>query len=278
MQRHIADESELTSDMAYYAAFYALEKSGLSREDIDLIIVATTTPDRTFPSVATIVQNRLGIKGGAAFDVQAVCTGFIYAIDIANNYIKANKANNIIVVGAESMSKIIDWRDRSTCILFGDGAGAVILSKTQENTGIISSDIESDGSYGSLLYTDGGVCINKSSGVIVMNGTELMKLATEKMSESILSITEKNNFIIDDIKYIIPHQANIRIISAIERKTQIPSNKVIITVDKHANTSAASIPIALCEAWEQGRVKEGDLICVAAFGSGFTWGSALLYW
>ncbi|MFN7038117.1 MAG: beta-ketoacyl-ACP synthase III [Alphaproteobacteria bacterium] len=275
-QRHLVADGEYSSDMAYNAAKTALENSQLTKEDIDLIIVATTTPDNTFPSTATKVQAKLGITKGAAFDIQAVCTGFIYALTVADNFIKTGQANNVIVIGVDSMSKIVDWNDRSTCILFGDGAGALILSKTNEATGIIASKIESDGNYGNLLYTDGGVCLNKTAGIVKMNGRELLRHAVDKMATTTLNLLTQHNLTIDNVNYLVPHQANIRILSGVAKKMDFPEDKVIITIDKHANTSAASIPLAI--AAEHSKFKKNDLIALTAFGGGLTWGSSLLKW
>jgi 3-oxoacyl-[acyl-carrier-protein] synthase-3 len=277
-QRYIAAENELTSDMAAQAGANAINDAGLTAEDIDLIIVATTTPDSTFPSVATKVQHKLGITKGAAFDVQAVCAGFIYALSIADSFIKTAQAKNVLVIGAEKMSAVLDWQDRTTCVLFGDGAGAVVLSAEKDNTtsGIIGSKILSDGRFGSILQTNGGVAENQSAGVIKMVGQEIFKHAVEKMSSIAADVLSENNLSINDLSYLIPHQANIRIIDSVAKKLQVPAEKLIITVDQHANTSAASIPLAL--AANKNKFKKGGLIALSAFGGGLCWGACLLRW
>jgi 3-oxoacyl-[acyl-carrier-protein] synthase-3 len=277
-QRYIAAENELTSDMAAQAARVAINDSGLTAEDIDLIIVATTTPDSTFPSVATKVQHKLGITKGAAFDVQAVCAGFIYALSIADSFIKIGQAKNVLVIGAEKMSTVLDWQDRTTCVLFGDGAGAVVLSAEKDNptSGIIGSKILSDGRFGSILQTNGGVAENQCAGVIKMLGQEVFKHAVEKMSSVAAEVLSENNLSLNDINYLIPHQANIRILESVAKKLQVPAEKVIVTVDQHANTSAASIPLAI--AANKDKFKKGDLIALSAIGGGLCWGACLLRW
>ncbi len=282
-QRHIAAEGEFTSDLATAAAKAALEKSSLTLEDIDLIIVATTTPDRTFPSTATIVQHKLGMKHGAAFDIQAVCSGFIYGLSIADNFIRSGQHKHIIVIGAETMSRIIDWKDRSTCILFGDGAGAVIVSASDtqhnpENRGILSTHLYSDGSYLDMLYMDGGASTSSHVGLLHMEGKEVFRHAVDKMRQAILTSLEVNNLTKEDIDWIIPHQANLRIMEFIRKKLRAPQEKLISTVPIHANTSAASIPLALAETQKTQRIKEGDLLSFTALGGGLTWGSVLLRW
>lgn len=276
-QRHIAEENELTSDMAFEAAKIALEKSGKTIEDIDGIIVATTTPDRTFPSTAVYVQDKLNMKHGFAFDVQAVCSGFVYSLSIANGLIKSGQAKNLLVIGADKMSSIIDWEDRNTCVLFGDGAGAVVLSATEEaNKGILSTAMHSDGSLADLLYMDGGVALNHSVGKMFMQGPKVMKHATDKMSGAILGALEKVNLTIKDVDWLVPHQANARILVAVAKKLGIPEEQVIMTVEKQANTTAATIPLALFDGIESGKIKEGDLIAMEALGGGLTWGSAVI--
>lgn len=275
--RHIASGDECTSHMAVKAAKNAIKKANFNINDIDLIIVATTTPDRTFPSTATMVQGLLGIKKGAAFDVQAVCSGFIYAMAVADSLLKSGAFNHALVIGAEKMSALLDWKDRNTCVLFGDAAGAVIISKGKDSStdrGIIDFKLASDGSLSDILYTTGGVCHGQKSGHVVMNGKEVFKKAVESMSSAMVELLHKNNLTADDIQFFIPHQANIRIINFIANKLNISEDKFVITMDKHANTSAASIPVALDYASD--KIKSGDNIMLAAAGGGFTWGAMLL--
>ncbi|MBT7523354.1 MAG: ketoacyl-ACP synthase III [Gammaproteobacteria bacterium] len=265
-QRHIAEENETTSSMATQASLDAINSAGIKESDIDLIIVATTTPDQIFPSTACIVQNKLNIKA-PAFDVQAACTGFIYALSIADNYIKTGMNKNVLVIGAEKYSNLLDWSDRSTCVLFGDGAGAVVLS-AQSKEGIISSHIHADGQYNDLLSVE--------NSHIKMKGNEVFKVAVNTLSKLVDETLTKNNMKKSDIDWLVPHQANLRIIKAAARKLSMPIDKVVVTVDNHANTSAASIPLALNEAVKDGRIKSDQVILLEAFGSGFTWGSVLL--
>lgn len=268
-QRHIADENESTVDMAYKASLKSLERSNINAEDIDMIIVATTTPERAFPSTAVLLQNKLDIKDCFAFDINAACTGFIYALDVADKYIRNNSINNILVVGAEKMSSLVDWSDRNTCVLFGDGAGAVIISSSN-NPGIISSTIGSNGSYKDLLT------VNPDSDFIEMKGNDVFKIAVNTMGKIARETLDQNNLKIDDVDWLIPHQANSRIINAIAKKISLPSEKIIMTVGNHGNTSAASIPLAIDYATEIGDLKKEDTILLEAFGAGFTWGSTLL--
>jgi 3-oxoacyl-[acyl-carrier-protein] synthase-3 len=265
-QRHIAEENETTSSMAVQASIDALNSANIQPEDIDLIIVATTTPDQIFPSTACIVQNKLKIKA-PAFDIQAACTGFVYALSIADNYIKAGLNKNILVIGAEKYSNLLDWNDRSTCVLFGDGAGAVILS-AQPEPGIISSHIHADGKYNDLLSVE--------NNHIKMKGNEVFKVAVNTLSKLVDETLSINNMTKSDVDWLVPHQANLRIIKAAAKKLSMSLDQVVVTVDKHANTSAASIPLALNEAVKDGRIKSDQVILLEAFGSGFTWGSVLL--
>ncbi|MDC0482568.1 ketoacyl-ACP synthase III [Gammaproteobacteria bacterium] len=265
-QRHIAEENETTSSMATQASLDAINSAGIKESDIDLIIVATTTPDQIFPSTACIVQNKLNIKA-PAFDVQAACTGFIYALSIADNYIKTGMNKNVLVIGAEKYSNLLDWSDRSTCVLFGDGAGAVVLS-AQSKEGIISSHIHADGQYNDLLSVE--------NSHIKMKGNEVFKVAVNTLSKLVDETLTKNNMKKSDIDWLVPHQANLRIIKAAAKKLSMPIDNVVVTVDNHANTSAASIPLALNEAVKDGRIKSDQVILLEAFGSGFTWGSVLL--
>ncbi|MDR0773272.1 MAG: ketoacyl-ACP synthase III [Wolbachia pipientis] len=276
VQRHIADEGELTSDLAVNAAKSAIEKAKIPVDEIDLIIVATTTPDKTFPSCATIVQSKLKCKNAFAFDVQAVCSGFIYAVTAADSLIKSNdRIKYALVIGAEIMSRIVDWEDRSTCVLFGDGAGAVVMKSEIGRSGIILTNLYSDGNV-DILCTNGGVSSTGDSGKICMNGREVFKHAVDKLTALIEETLKCNNLKITDIDWLIPHQANIRIIEAVVKKLDLPIEKVINTVDKHANTSAASIPLALDYAIQESKIKSGNLVLLIAIGAGLTWGSVLL--
>ena len=268
-QRHIASKNESSVDMAYKASLKAMSIAQLSSNDIDMIIVATSTPERKFPSTAVLLQNSLKVERGFAFDINAACTGFIYALDVADKYIQAKVAKNILVVGSEKMSSLLDWKDRNTCVLFGDGAGAVILSESTE-PGVLSTDIGSNGSYKDLLT------VNIDPEFIEMKGNDVFKIAVKTMGKLAVSTLEKNNITIDQVDWLIPHQANSRIINAIAKKISLPSEKVILTVNKHGNTSAASIPLAFDDAYHNGSLKEGNLIMLEAFGAGFTWGSVLL--
>ena len=265
-QRHIASENEITSSMAINASIDAIKSSGLSEKDIDLVIVATTTPDQIFPSTACIVQNKLNIIA-PAFDIQAACTGFIYAMSVADNYIRNGMSKNTLIIGSEKYSNILDWKDRSTCVLFGDGAGAVVLSADSKE-GIISSHIHADGQYNDLLSVEGNH--------IKMKGNEVFKVAVNTLSKLVDETLDKNNMDKSSIDWLVPHQANLRIIKAAAKKLSLPLEQVVVTVDDHANTSAASIPLALNEAVKDGRIKEDQVLLLEAFGSGFTWGSVLL--
>ena len=265
-QRHIAADNESTSSMAINASIDAIESSGLSEKDIDLVIVATTTPDQIFPSTACIVQNKLNIIA-PAFDIQAACTGFIYAMSVADNYIRNGMSKNTLIIGSEKYSNILDWKDRSTCVLFGDGAGAVVLSADSKE-GIISSHIHADGQYNDLLSVEGNH--------IKMKGNEVFKVAVNTLSKLVDETLDKNNMDKSSIDWLVPHQANLRIIKAAAKKLSLPLEQVVVTVDDHANTSAASIPLALNEAVKDGRIKEDQVLLLEAFGSGFTWGSVLL--
>ena len=267
--------------MAIKAANKALEQAKLKPSDIDGIIVATTTPDRTFPSTAVIVQAGLGASAGLAFDVQAVCAGFIYALSMADGLMRAGQAKRMLVIGAEKMSAILNWEDRTTCVLFGDGAGAVILEAYEgqegaQSDGILSTHLYADGSFKDILYTDGGVSLNGMSGHIIMHGREVFKQAVNLMSSAIDAALDHNNLRVSDVDWLIPHQANIRIIESTAKKLSIPMDNVVVTVHNHGNTSAASIPLALDEAMRSGQVKKGQLALFEALGGGLTWGSALV--
>lgn len=276
-KRHVAAKGELTSDIASKAALKAIKNSGLKVEEIDMIILATTTPDLTFPATATTVQAKIGAKSAFAFDIQAVCCGFIYAIATANNFIKSGQVKNALVIGADTLSRIVDWKDRNTCVLFGDGAGAVILQATKGNTGIIACNLYSDGTLNNILKTSGGTS-TQQSGFIEMSGKEVFKHAVEKMSKSVLTLLKDANLTIQDVDLLVPHQANARILTAVATRLGISKEKVVVTVEDHANTSAASIPLALDHANSNGRIKKNDVVVLEALGGGLTWGSAVLKW
>ncbi len=278
-QRHIVAEGETTCDLAEFAARNAIESANIDPQSIDLIIVATTTPDRVFPSTACLLQQRLDIHGSPAFDIQAVCTGFVYALDIADKYIKTGAAKRALIVGAETLSRIVDWSDRSTCVLFADGAGAVIL-EASEKPGILSTHIHADGSFAELLKTNGGISDLNSDGLdaihIEMKGNEVFKVAVNTLGRIVDETLAANNMEKSDIDWLVPHQANIRIINATARKLKMSTERVVTTVQNHGNTSAASVPLALDTAVRDGRIKRGETILLEAFGGGFTWGSALI--
>ena len=279
-QRHIAEKGKSTCDLAEQAARRALESSGTNTDEIDLIVMATTTADQVFPSSACILQQRLGIKGSPAFDVQAVCAGFLYALDIADKFIRTNSATKALVIGAETFSRIIDWSDRTTCVLFGDGAGAIII-EAADSPGIHSTHLHADGQYKDLLSVPVGVSQNfnnvvNGSAYTQMQGGEVFKIAVRCMQDAAVEALEANQVDIDSVDWFVPHQANIRIIEATAKRLGISMEKVIVTIDKHGNTSAASIPLALDVAVRDGRIKVGDRVLIEGFGGGFTWGSAYL--
>ncbi len=271
-ERHIAAEGEFTSDLACQAAKNAIESAGINATDIDLIVVATTTPDKIFPSVATMVQNKLGIAGCPAFDIQAVCSGFIYALATANNFIKAGNSKCALVIGAETFSRITDYTDRGNCILWGDGAGALILQASGEQ-GIVSTHLHADGSYEKMLHVPRRT---EGADTVVMEGNPVFKMAVNTLDQIVDETLAANNMQKTDIDWLVPHQANIRILQATAKKLDMSMDRVVVTVDKHGNTSAASIPLALDTAVRDGRIKRGDVILMEAFGGGFTWGSALV--
>ena len=275
-QRHIAQKEELTSDLAIRASQNALDAAKLKADKIDCIIIATTTPDETFRSKATKVQNFFKIKNIPSFDIQAVCSGFIYSLQIADSFIKAKNAKRILVVGAETLSKIVDWEDRRTCVLFGDGAGAVILEATSEKKGLLSTNIFSDGSWHDSLFADGGPSINQKVGKIRMKGQDIFKQAVNKLAESTNLSIKSCGLTVNDIDWFIPHQANQRIILSTAKKIGIDENKTISTVRYHANTSAASIPLALSASLSSGLIKKESVIALCAIGGGLTWGSCIL--
>ena len=276
-QRHIADKKQLNSDLAFEAAKKAIKNSKIKTSDIDLIILATSTPDHTFPSTATKIQGKLGIKKGFAFDIQAACSGFIYAMSVADNFLLNNQASNALVIGSEIFSRILDWNDRSTCILFGDGAGAIVLSKNKKmNSGIISTELYSDGRFYDLLYVNGGVAFNQKAGHIKMKGREVFKHAVKKLVSCIQFNLKKNKLKKEDIDWIIPHQANKRIMDMTAIKLGVPKSKLLVTVDQYANTSTASIPLTLDYALSNKIIKRGQIIVFEAIGGGLTWGCSIL--
>ena len=282
-QRHIAADGELTSDLAVAAAENALTTAQVTPTDVDLIVLATSTPDETFPATATTVQHRLGMTRGAAFDIQAVCSGFVYALATADNFIKAGQAETVLVIGAETFSRILDWQDRSTCVLFGDGAGAVVLRAVQgdgtaADRGILSTHLHSDGRYHDMLYVDGGPSSTGTAGLLRMAGRDVYRHAVLKMAEVTREALAANSLRTDDIDWMVPHQANKRIIDHTASKLGLAPEQVVVTVERHANTSAASIPLALDVACRDGRIKVGDLVLIEAMGGGFTWGSSLVRW
>ncbi|WP_193170589.1 beta-ketoacyl-ACP synthase III [Nisaea nitritireducens] len=280
-QRHIAADDETTSDLAVNAARDALQRAEMTIDDIDLIIVATTTPDDTFPSTATKVQAKLGMDHGAAFDLQAVCAGFIYALATADNFIKAGQARAVLVIGAETFSRILDWEDRTTCVLFGDGAGAIVLRAAEDGEaksdfGVMSTHLHSDGRHRDVLYVDGGPSSSQTVGHVRMAGQEVFRHAVSKLSGVIDEALAANGLDSAAVDWLIPHQANSRIIKSMAQKMKLPEEKVVSTISRHANTSAASVPLALTEAVVDGRVKNGDLVLFEAIGGGLVWGAGLV--
>ncbi|WLS08964.1 beta-ketoacyl-ACP synthase III [Shinella sumterensis] len=282
-QRYIAGEGETTASLGEAAGRAALDKAGLTVADIDVIIVATSTPDNTFPATAVNIQNRLGMHHGFAFDVQAVCSGFVYAVTTADAYIRGGLARRVLVIGAETFSRILDWTDRTTCVLFGDGAGAIVLEAqegagTTADRGVLTAQLRSDGAHREKLYVDGGPSTTGTVGHLRMEGREVFKHAVGMITDVIVSAFDATGFTADDVDWLVPHQANKRIIDGSAKKLGIPEEKVVITVDLHGNTSAASIPLALAAAAQDGRIKQGDLVLLEAMGGGFTWGAVLLRW
>jgi len=282
-RRHFAAEGETTSDMGAKAVKAALADAGLTVTDLDAIIVATSTPDLTFPSAASMVQDKIGMRKGFAFDVQAVCAGFVFALANANALILSGQARRVAVIGAETFSRILDWEDRSTCVLFGDGAGAVVLegqegTGTNADRGILALDLNSDGSYRDLLYVDGGVSTTGTSGHLRMQGNQVFRHAVEKLAATAHAALDKVGLSGEDVDWIVPHQANLRIITATAQRMQVPMERVVVTVQDHGNTSAASIPLALSVGKARGQIKTGDLIVTEAIGGGLAWGSVVLRW
>ena len=277
-QRHVAAEGELTSDLATRAAQAALADAGFDARDLDLLVIGTSTPDLTFPATATRVQANLGMTRGAAFDLQAVCSGFVYALAVADNFLKLGQARSALVIGAETFSRILDWEDRGTCVLFGDGAGAVLLRAGEGERGILSTHLYSDGRQYDLLYVDGGPSATGSVGKLRMHGREVFRHAVVNLAEAIDAALAANALSPADIDWLVPHQANQRIIASMAERLNLPTEKVVTTIERHANTSAASIPLALAEAQADGRIQPGQLVLIEAMGGGFTWGSSLIRW
>jgi 3-oxoacyl-[acyl-carrier-protein] synthase III len=282
-QRHVAAPGELTSDLARKAAERALAQAGVTGAEIDLIVLATATPDNTFPATATRLQAQLGMTRGSAFDVQAVCSGFIYALATADNFIRAGQAKTALVVGAETFSRILDWQDRGTCVLFGDGAGALVLSAAraegeQNEPGVLSTHLHSDGRYYNILYVDGGPSSTATTGFLRMEGKEVFRHAVHRLAEVVDEALAGNGLSARDLDWLVPHQANRRIIDSMAKRLNLPASKVVMTIDRHANTSAASVPLALAEAVGDGRIRPGHLVLMEAMGGGLTWGAALVRW
>ncbi len=282
-RRHFAAEGEFTSHLAIHAARAALANAGLDPSQIDAVVVATSTPDMTFPAVATQVQAGLGMTRGFAFDVQAVCAGFVFALANANGMIMSGQADRVLVIGAETFSRIMDWTDRSTCVLFGDGAGAVVLEAqagtgSADDRGILSTDLNSDGRYGDLLYVDGGVSTSGTAGCLRMQGREVFRHAVEKLAATATAALARAGLAASDVDWVVPHQANLRIIRGTAQKLGLPLERVVITVQDHGNTSAASIPLALSVAASEGRFRQGDLLVCEAIGGGLSWGAVVLRW
>jgi 3-oxoacyl-[acyl-carrier-protein] synthase-3 len=278
-ERHIAEEGQTTCDLAEQAARQAMQRAGVTKDEIDLIIVATTTPDKVFPSTACLLQQRLDIHGCAAFDVQAVCTGFVYALGVADSFVRVGRATKALVIGAETLSRIVDWTDRTTCVLFGDGAGAVVLEAADE-PGILSVHLHADGSYENLLHVPAGISsdyerLKRGEAHIEMKGNEVFRMAVNTLGRIVDETLEANQMQKSDVDWLVPHQANTRIIAATAKKLDMSMDNVVLTVDRHGNTSAASVPLALNEAVQDGRIQPGQTILMEAFGGGFTWGSVL---
>lgn len=274
--RHIAEPDETTSSLATEAARNALVAAGMEAKDIDLIILATATPDQTFPASATIVQHALGCNGGVAFDVAAVCSGFLYAFSVAESMIRAGSAKNALVIGAETFSRILDWEDRTTCVLFGDGAGAVVLSGEIGNRGVLATRLHADGAHNELLYVDGGPSTTGTVGKLRMKGREVFRHAVTNLANVLNEVLDEADLTSADVDWVVPHQANARIIEATAKKLSLDPARVVLTVDQHANTSAASVPLALDVAVRDGRIKAGDVIVLEAMGGGFTWGASVV--
>lgn len=278
--RYIAADDETTSSLAVAAAQKAIEAAGIEAKSIDLIVLGTATPDQTFPATATRVQDALGCNGGIAFDVAAVCSGFLYALGVADSMLRSGMAKRALVIGAETFSRILDWEDRTTCVLFGDGAGAIVLEAQEVDEasprGVLATKLHADGAHGQLLYVDGGPSTTETVGKLRMKGREVFRHAVVNLSDVLLEVLEETGKTAADIDWVVPHQANARILDATARKLNLPPEKVVVTVDQHANTSAASVPLALDTAIRDGRIKPGDLVMLEAMGGGFTWGASLI--
>ena len=281
--RHIAADNEVTSDLALAAARAALADAGLEPGDIDLIVLATSTPNNTFPATSVEIQHRLGMRHGFAFDLQAVCSGFVYAVSVADLHIRGGMAKRVLVIGAETFSRILDWSDRTTCVLFGDGAGAAIMERVEldddaPERGVLASALRSDGHHWDKLYVDGGPSSTGTTGHVHMQGPEVFRHAVGKITDVVYATLEKTGYTVADLDWFVPHQANRRIIDGAGAKLGLPPEKVVVTVDRHANTSAASVPLALSAAVADGRIKQGDLVMLEAMGGDFTWGASLIRW
>ena len=290
-QRHIAADGELTSDLALAAAERALAHAEVDANEVDLVVLATTTPDNTFPATATKVQYKLGMTNGAAFDVQAVCSGFVYGLAVADNFIKAGQAKTVVLIGAETFSRLLDWEDRGTCVLFGDGAGAIVMRAAnvtdqtaaaevgcERDRGVLSTHLHSDGSTNDLLYVDGGPSSTQTVGHVRMIGREVFRNAVTNLADIAGETLDANGLTTDDVDWLVPHQANRRILDSTAKKLGMQQEKIVVTVERHANTSTASIPLALDEAVRDGRIQKGDLVLMEAMGGGLTWGSGLVRW
>ncbi len=282
-QRHVAADGQLTSDLAVSAAERAISAAGIKVGELDLLILATSTPDNTFPATAAKVQARLGMRQGVAFDVQAVCAGFICALSVADKFLLSGQAHNALIIGAETYSRILDWNDRSTCVLFGDGAGAAVLSAEESagnaaERGVLAVKLHSDGRHYDALYVDGGVSSSQTAGHLRMQGKEVYRHAVVKLAAVAKEALEAAGLVPGQIDWLVPHQANLRIMNAIAQRLELPLEKMVVTVDRHANTSSASIPLALVDAIEDGRIKTGDVVLMEAIGGGFVWGSAVVRW
>ncbi len=282
-QRHIAAAGEFTSALATRAARAALENAETSPSEVDFIVLATTTPDETFPATATRVQAALGITRGFAFDIQAVCSGFVYALAVVDNFLKSGHGRTALVIGAETFSRLLDWKDRNTCVLFGDGAGALVFRACEgkggvEDRGILATHLHSDGRDHDSLYTDGGPSSTGAAGFVRMNGQEVFKKAVIRLADVAREVIESTGITAEDIDWLVPHQANLRIMQETMRRLGLPGEKLLTTIDRHANTSAASIPLALTDGWNSGKIREGQLLLLEAIGGGLTWGSSLLRW
>jgi len=290
-QRHIAADGELTSDLALAAAERALAHAEVDASEVDLVVLATTTPDSTFPATATKVQYKLGMTNGAAFDVQAVCSGFVFGLAVADNFIKAGQAKTVVLIGAETFSRILDWEDRGTCVLFGDGAGAIVMRAANgadqtasaeaghnRERGVLSTHLHSDGSTNDLLYVDGGPSSTQTVGHVRMIGREVFRNAVTNLADIVGETLDANGLTMDDVDWLVPHQANRRILDSTAKKLGMLQEKIVVTVERHANTSAASIPLALDQAVRDGRIQKGDLVLMEAMGGGLTWGSGLVRW